>query len=312
MTTVFLDPNLYVYSPEEWQALNENSRFKSLVDFLAEISDLESALDCIGEVALAICDDVLAATCYMNPVINDPPNDFYNRQYRSIVASSMRRRRVSIPRDFEIPENIAINVGIQNSVIPEEVEYFLRSVHPDVLRETMHIYHSERTSLSIGSGIFLDEVDLSSCSASVVMSHHALFPIEKKKDASAALEASIKIKKSKLARSDNTWNQYRIVKITLGNDFLNDLRRADFGNLEAAYRERIIYSLVQICARRPITTNEHTMRPQTIRYKDNDYGKWNAYVFQNGPNERDTRCSRIYFAIANGGVLLSEYNGDVH
>ena len=96
------------------------------------------------------------------------------------------------------------------------------------------------------------------------------------------------------------------------DDFLPSVARADFRDFVDEYQARVLYSILQIITTRNLTINEHSMKPQKVKFNGKSHGKWNAYVFQNGPCEHDLRCSRIYFAKVDGGILLHEYVESAH
>jgi hypothetical protein len=127
-----------------------------------------------------------------------------------------------------------------------------------------------------------------------------------------AIVAAAEVLKDKLSIEDATWREHSVCKAILHENFLPSITRADFGADERIYHSRVVYSLLQILSGRNCTINEHSMNPEKIWFDKKWHGKWNSYVFRNGPSDIDSRCSRIYYAKVDGGVLLYEYNGDAH
>ncbi len=312
MNMIFLDPNVYCYSEREWEGGAALSRLDRLLEIIFEIDESEVRIEAEQSVKFILPDELLLEAFEMNPTINDPPNSFYNRLFTNRILPALMRRRETSELTDETGVNLADHLVPADSVANDGIRSFLGSISLIQAKSIVYAYHSQRVSLPSSTGFFYDEVPICSVPGCYFVDHHRLFPIEEKSNAERAVAESIRILRERLKKKDSTWARYNTVNVRLHDYFVPSVAKSNFRDQQFEYRERIVYSLLQIATSRSVTTRQHSMKPQKINYNSKSHGKWNAYVFQNGPTDRDTRCSRIYFAKISGGIVLFDYDEDAH
>lgn len=309
---IFLDPNTFCYSPEEWEGTAAFDRMRRLISFLENLAIEEERLEVKAKVKIWLNDSIMVAAYGLNPTINTPPRPFYLRQYTSKLLPALMRRKFAP----EMPQPGAIRASdvlqILDCVIEEALICALDEVSVTEISNFAFLFDSSRVSLGVAPNVFSAELDIDGENGRCFLDECDLFPLTDKSSPESAIVAAVEVLKSKLASEDPTWDDYSVSRAFLHEAFLPSVRRADWRSSEMIYYPRIIYALLQILTGRNLTINEHSMSPQRIQYAGGSHGKWNAYVFRNGPSEIDTRCSRIYYAKIDGGVLLYEYDGDAH
>lgn len=312
MIIILLDPNTYCYTNEEWAGGDALDRLDKLLNFITEIDDSENILDAHDLVSFLLPDDVLARSFSMNPTANQPPNNFYHRMFTSQVLPALMRRRKN--HEFSPPCGPALSERVYQDDCVADADFmsFLSEIDVTEAHSIIYAYHEQRVSLKIPSELFQDDVPINSVHGRFFVCHRNMFPLEEKKNTAASIHEAICVLKEKLGRFDPTWNDFQVASIFLHDDFLPSVAKSNFREFVYDYQERIIFSLLQVATSRSVTTKEHSMKPQKVMFRGQSYGKWNAYVFQNGPSDRDTRCSRLYFAKVSGGVLLFMYDEDAH
>lgn len=310
---IFLDPNTYCYTNEEWVDGSALDRLEHLLEFITDIEDFERQLEVEDQVSsFIIPDDILASSYSMNPLINTPSNDFYFRQFTTKILPKLMSRRVDFCDDDIVDSDYINDIRLHDCILNDEVLLFLSTTKRHTLKKFMYAYDGHRRSLQSGIKIFEDEIAIEHVRGRFVLDPCSMFPLSEKNDPKTVIYAAVCIAKERHSKFDPTWKKFKLSPILLHEYFVPSISQTDFLHFKRQYEERIIFALLQISAARIITTKEHTMKPQKIEYNNGSYGKWNAYVFQNGPNDRDTRCSRIYFAKISGGILLYNYEGDAH
>lgn len=310
--SIFLDPNIYCYSIDEWQQGSALDRMHHLTTFLESLIIEEDRLEAKNQVELWISDILMSATYEMNPNINTPPNGFYFRQYVSKLLPTLLRRKITLEAPAVGACRVSECLNIHDCVIEEALIFALDEISTEDATKITYIFDSSRVSLTLGGGIFSAEFEINEVTGRRFLDECDLFPLSSKACPDTAIVAAAEVLKDKLLTDDATWSEHSVSKAILHENFLPSIARADFGNEERIYQRRIVYSLLQILAARNLTINEHSMNPEKIWFDRKWHGKWNAYVFRSGPSDIDSRCSRIYYAKIDGGVLLYEYNGDAH
>lgn len=312
MSVIFFDPNLYTFTDSEWVGGEALDRLEELLRIISDISLSEDQIERSGGVSVVLPEEIYLSSLEMNPNINNPSNAHYSRIFQSQILPSLMRRRA----DFEIGNNIddisSDHVSVANCVVPAPLQSFLEDTPLADARTFIYAYHPQRVSLDLGSGAFLDEVSICDISGKYFVDPTWVFPIEGKHDPTCSIMESVKVYRERLLIDDAAWDDFQPTGLYLHDDFLATLAGADFGALEAEYQNRIVFTFLQVLCARNLTTKEHSMKPQTITYNNKTHSKWNAYVFQMGPNASDTRCSRLYYAKIQGGVLFFRYEEDAH
>ncbi|GAB5431116.1 MAG: hypothetical protein EpisKO_04860 [Epibacterium sp.] len=312
MDSIFLDPNMYCFSEQEWTGGDALSRLDALLTLLTGISNSENNLECGDAVSFILPDEILWFSYSVNPNINTPTNSHYQRLFKANIMPSLMRRKVHLDTGAECTEPLSDYLSINDSVARLPLEAFLKNCNRSDIASVSYAYHSQRVSLNLGSDCFNDEVCISNISGSYFLNPADVFPLEEKENVARALTESAMIMREQLRISDPAWMTFDPVQIELHEDFIPSITNADFNGFEDEYQNRIIYTVLQIIVSRDVSINEHSMSPQTVSYKKKSYRKWNAYVFQMGPNANDTRCSRLYFSKISNGRLLFRYEPDAH
>lgn len=312
MTMVFLDPNLYCYTEEEWAGGDALDRIEALLEMLADIDEAERALEANTGVSFLLPEEILLHSYETNPNINNPPNNHYFRLFKSRIMPGLERRKGHLKIEDSCDRTLSDHITPDSCVAPQALNTFLDAVSCSEVKHIVYAYHPQRPSLHRGSEIFADEVAISSVRGRYFVNHIYVYPLSKKKNPETALNKAISILHCRMAFKDPAWLDFRLSNVILHADFIQSVERADFRTYHAEYRERILYAIMQVASARDVTTNEHTMIGHKVRYCNQDHQKWNAYVFQMGPNSQDARCSRLYFSKINGGVLLFYYDPDAH
>ncbi len=312
MSYIFLDPNLYIFSDDEWVGGEALNRLDDLLRIMTDIASSEEQLEHVGGVSVIFPDDIYLFSLEMNPNINTPENAHYSRIFRSRILPSLMRRRANFEVGEDIDNILCDHVTVADSVVPQPLQSFLEDTTVNDAGSFIYAYHSQRISLNLGSGVFLEEICISSTSGRYFVDPTWVFPIEEKGDPASSIMEAVNIRRERLLLNDAEWQGYKPTGLFIHEDFLNSIASADFGALKAEYQDRLIFTFLQVLSARHLTTNEHSMKPQTITYDNKRHGKWNAYVFQMGPNASDTRCSRLYYAKIRGGVLFFRYEEDAH
>lgn len=309
---IFLDPNLYCYTREEWAGGDALVRLDSLLDVLVNIERSERLLETVDNVSFLLPDDLLLFSYEANPNVNDPPNSHYFRLFNSRIMPMLQRRMGALNLENACDKALSEYIGVDSCVAEQALVAFLESVSCTEVEKVVYAYHPQRTSIKKGSQVFCDEVAVDRVCGSYFADYRKVYPLASKHDPIAALNEAISILNIRLAYKDPTWLNFRLSRIFLHEDFIQSVEKADFRAFTSEYEDRILYAILQVATSRNVTVQEHTMTGQKVRYSGQDHQKWNAYVFQMGPNAQDVRCSRLYFSKIKGGVLLFNYEPDAH
>lgn len=312
MSMIFLDPNTYCFSEDEWVGGDALNRLDDLLSILLELEDSEERLEASEGAFFLLPNDLLLFSFEVNPNINSPANGHYNRLFQTKILPALMRRQKELEVGETCDQLLSDHVAIADTVAKEALRSFLDSISRTEAGPLVYAYHPQRISLDLGSGCFSDEVSIPDVSGGYFANYHQLFPIEKKKNVACALNESIMILRERLSLTDATWLDHNPTGIFLHDDFVPSISGADFRGFDCEYRERIIYTILQIVVARSVTTKEHSMSPQTVQFQNTKHSKWNAYVFQMGPNATDVRCSRLYFSKIQDGMLLFRYEENAH
>lgn len=303
---------MYCFSAEEWAGGDALDRLDSLLSLLLDIDEAEEKLEVKKVTSFLLPDELLWFSYEVNPNIDSPKNNHYHRLFKSQIMPALTRRQGILDFDESCDHILSDYVSIANSVASAALQSFLDNISRTEARLLTYAYHPQRVSLDLASDCFSDEASISEVNGRYFVDHHNLFPIEEKKDPARSISEAIKILKDRLSSLDPTWQDYNLTSVITHEDFVPSVSGADFGGLTHKYRERIVYTILQVVAARSLTTHEHSMTSQTVTYQNATHGKWNAYVFQMGPDATDVRCSRLYFAKVNGGMLLFRYEQNAH
>ena len=312
MSLIFLDPNIYCYSAEEWVGGDALDRLDRFVTILSELSDSEENIEAGESVSFLLPDELLLFSYEVNPNIDSPENGHYHRLFRTQIMPAFTRRRGNLDFDNGCDQVLSDHISIADSVATEALQSFVDGISLTEAKSIIYAYHPQRISLDLAGGCFSDEVSISEISGRYFVNHHHLFPLAEKMDVACAITEAINVLRDRLSIEDATWLDFNLTSVLVHDDFVPSVSGADFRGLIHTYQDRLIYTILQIVAARRVTTSEHRMTAQTVTYQNATHGKWNAYVFQMGPDATDTRCSRLYFAKVNGGMLLFRYDGDAH
>lgn len=312
MSNIFLDPNLYIFSEDEWRCGEALDRLDDLLRIMTDIDSSEEKLERSGAVLFLLPDEIYLSSLEMNPNINTPENTHYSKIFRSHILPSLMRRRANFVVGDNIDEILCDHVSVLDSVVPNSLKTFLESTTLDDTGSFIYVYHPRRISLTLESDAFLEEVCISSVSGRYFVEPSWVFPIEKKRDPVCSIIESVNINRERLLLKDAEWGECHPSGLFLHEDFVQSIADADFRELESEYKNKLIFTFLQVLCARHLTTNEHSMSPQTITYNRKKHLKWNAYVFKMGPDATDTRCSRLYYAKIKGGILFFRYEEDAH
>jgi hypothetical protein len=312
MSQVFLDPNTYCYTRDEWAGGAALDRLEALLDLVNEIDTAERHIEAEKRVSFILPDDLLLRLYNENPYLNDPPNPHYFRIFTNKILPALQRRKTAMLEELSGIEILSEHIDTDSCVAEDALNSFLNSISTEEASRITYAYHPHRVSIQLGSGCFEGEVPITDVNGAYFVDYNNLFPIHEKRNPAKALKEAASIFLERLSLGDSTWKSYSMAGIVIHEDFIPSLSKADFRGDADKYQTRIVYAILQILVGRPITTSEHSMKPQTISFGDAKHGKWNAYVFKSGPSPIDTRCSRIYFAKVTGGVLFFRYEEDAH
>lgn len=312
MSLIFLDPNIYCYSAEEWVGGDALDRLDSFVTILSELNESEENIEAGESVSFLLPDELLLFSCEVNPNIDSPKNGHYHRLFRTQIMPAFTRRRGKLSFDDGCDQVLSDHISIADSVAAEALQSFIDGISLTEAQSIIYAYHPQRISLDLAGGCFSDEASISEINGRYFVNHHHLFPLAEKKDVACAITEAINVLRDRLSIKDATWLDFTLTSVLVHDDFVPSVSGADFRGLSHTYQDRLIYTILQIIAARKVTTSEHRMTAQTLTYQNATHGKWNAYVFQMGPDATDTRCSRLYFAKVNGGMLLFRYDNDAH
>lgn len=303
---------MYCYSEEEWAGGEALYRLDGLLSMLLEVDESEKALEVKEGACFLLPDELLWFSYGVNPNIDSPKNGHYHRLFKTQIMPALTRRQSKLSFYDSCDQVLSDHVSIADSVATVALQDFLDSISRTEARSLTYAYHPQRISLNLASECFSDEVSIPEINGRYFVDHLNLFPLEEKKDPVCAITEAVTVLKERLSFRDPTWQDYNLTSVLVHEDFVQSISCADFRGLAQKYRERLVYTILQIVAAQSITTHEHSMTPQTVTYQNATHGKWNAYVFQMGPDATDVRCSRLYFAKVNGGMLLFRYDEDAH
>ena len=312
-----LDPVSYTYNQQEWESRQFVDRLEDLTTFLIKVEEFEELVERSDRlIRFQAAAEALENIYEENPFINSPviPN-YYQMQFGSaILPRLLRRFDVCGERACDLKDEIDIlPLGIADAI----AERFVASLAPCAMcrkSSTRFLYrHRDKCSISDARGFFSGEVDIGTDEYLSHVDFAELFPREGARSSKSRLlsEAVAGLFKLKIA-TDMAWRGKRLGNIHFHDEFWPSVERSDFGDCAREYGERIISSILQAACGYDVNIFDHRMEAWSVRHSNQNHGVWNAYVFRSGPSDRDRRCSRLYYAKIDGGILLYRYEPDAH
>lgn len=309
-----------MYEAPDWTNNSYVDRLAALVNCLREMSEFERAHDSIGKIFQFHAAHALKGKVWeYNPFKNDPPaTPFFRNMYFSSIYPELMRRLCSCPADNmcnllrdESLELLATGAAEFDRIFQDELSVcsVCGNNQPRLL-----IYASSRTSVSPESSFFSHAINLvDAYDITDAVSHSELWPdMNNRPKRAQQLRAALEKLHREKGKHDASWRDRAISEVRCADSFWLDLYAADFAQYEHEYRERILYTILQIATRRDIDIEEHEMIHEDIWLGGERFRKWNAYVFQMGPSADDRRCSRIYYAKSDDVIYLCEFCPDAH
>ena len=331
----FIDPQLYIYTDDDWVNYSFVDRLQSLINALEDFEKIEKGIGNLYKTFRFLVSDVLQERIYShNPFVNEPNiNSFYPRQFKTRVLPELLRR---LDADLDLDGLNTDLCTTGTGTIPDVQEPsdeikqdFRASVS---LFETIYggserllVYSEGHRSLQECKTFFNPEVHLPTSElrerdpTSAENQHlKATDPVRLLWDAtqstlaSARLRCAIVCKYLHLKQTDPEWERFRVGPVDATEEFWRTIRDTDFHRRPRLYIERILYAVTQISCARDVTINAHRMEGQRVSYKGVNSVFWNAYVFKMGATDTDKRCSRIYYIRTSSGAVLMKFDPDAH
>lgn len=312
-----LDPAVYLYSASEWEQRDFIPRLEDFTEFLIKIEEFEDLIDRGDRLVRFQSNPESIDNIYLeNPFVNSPsiPN-YYQMQFSAAILPRLLRR-------LDVCGEAACDLKNEVDELPLPAanaiaEQFVAGLAPCALchngpHRSLY-FHPGKCSVVDERGFFSTRARVDTNEYLRDLDLAGLFPLNgghalKSRQLVAVTNGLFELKKL----TELAWRRQRLGSIKFHDDFWPSIERADYGENPKHYHARILSSILQAACGYDENIVDHRMETRVVRYENQNHGVWNAYVFRSGPSDRDRRCSRLYYAKIDGGVLLHRYEPDAH
>lgn len=314
----YLDPKSYIYTEEEWDNFSFAGKLDELLSALDRMTELEKRWGSLWSLFKFRVDEGHLAEVYESvPFLEGADcGAYYKQQFRRAILPDLLRRFEYCPRSCEGLRDDPLQLPAPANDNDDVAARFIRSLEVCAIcsdtRGTCIFRTAAAYSTVPGSSFFQVELLLGDSDPLRCLTAADLLPLEGKPGDDDKLKLALTVELSKLAAQDPAWQNLAVGDLSVAEEFWASLRHADFRGADAQYKERIVYTILQLVTGRDVTANEHAMNGQVVHVAGVNQQKWNAYVFQMGASDQDRRCSRIYYTKSGAGIRLYEYEGNAH